>query len=485
MAERPLLFSSVVELGRVLRAGKASSVELTERSLAALDTRGRELNAVAELTRELAMREAEQADRELASGHDRGPLHGIPYGAKDLLATRGIPTRWGSPAHKDQVFDYDAAVIERLRAAGAVLVAKLAMIELAGGGGYDSPAASLHGPCLNPYNAGRWAGGSSSGSGAAVGGGLVGFAIGTETWGSITVPAAFCNVSGLRPTYGRVSRYGAMALSWTMDKIGAMARTAVDCALVLRAMAGHDPRDPSSAKAEFTFDGEPSHRSLRLGLLPTDFAGAKAHDAEKRFSEALDVLGKLGHRTAEAKLPDFPYSLAAETIITAEGASSFENLIGGPDLELLADETQKAGLVAGLRVPAADYLRAMRVRTLAAEKAVLVFERFDALVAPTLLKGAPPADRPLSEGWTGMGGNGGPGNLLGWPSLTVPMGPDSEGMPLGIEFIASPYDEATILSFGIAFQRQTDWHTQGPPLALTPPSPGSDPSPGGEVATKA
>jgi aspartyl-tRNA(Asn)/glutamyl-tRNA(Gln) amidotransferase subunit A len=268
-----------------------------------------------------------------------------------------------------------------------------------------------------------------------------------------------------------------MALSWTMDKVGTMARTAEDCGHVLSAIAGHDPRDASSAKAEFAFDGKPPRRSLRLGLLPTDFAEAKAPDAEKRFGDALKVLRKLGHRTAEAELPDVPYGLAAETIITAEGASSFENLIRGPDLELLVDETQKAGLVAGLRVPAADYLRAMRIRTLAAEKAVLVFERFDALVAPTLLKGAPPADRPLSEGWTGMGGNGGPGNLLGWPSLTVPMGPDSEGLPLGIEFIGSPYDEQTILSLGIAFQRETDWHRQRPPAALTPPSPAQQAAP--------
>ncbi|HLV81359.1 MAG TPA: amidase, partial [Chthonomonadaceae bacterium] len=235
MTDIPLHYRSATELGALLLAGKLSSVELTTHYLDRLDTRGRELNALAELTRALALEQARQADKELAAGETRGPLHGVPYGAKDLLATANIPTRWGSPAHKDQVFDYDATVITRLCEAGAVLIGKLAMVELAGGGGYSSAAASLHGPGLCPWNPERWAGGSSSGSGSAVGAGAVGFAIGSETWGSITVPAAFCGVCGLRPTYGRVSRHGAMALSWTMDKLGPMARSAEDCGHILQA----------------------------------------------------------------------------------------------------------------------------------------------------------------------------------------------------------------------------------------------------------
>jgi aspartyl-tRNA(Asn)/glutamyl-tRNA(Gln) amidotransferase subunit A len=458
-----LLFSSATELGKLIRARKVSSVELTKASLDALDARGRELNALAELTRELALDQAEQADREVKEGRIRSPLHGVPYGAKDLLATKGIPTRWGSPTHKDQVFDYDATVVERLRNAGAVLVAKLAMIELAGGGGYEYAHASITGPCRNPYDKTRWAGGSSSGSGAATGAGLVGFSIGTETWGSITVPSAFCNVSGLRPTYGRVPRHGAMALCWTLDKIGPMCRSAEDCGHVLQAIAGHDPRDASSLPGAFKFQLRAhAKRKFRLGLLPTDYQKNKAPDAAKRFQEALQVLHKLGHTSDEAKLPDFPYDQCAEMIVVVEGSSAFEDLARSPRLELLADKAQHAGFLAGLAVPAADYLRAMRIRAIAAPEAVKVFEKFDALIAPTLLQGAPPADKSLNETWVGMGGNGGPGNLLGWPSISIPMGLTKEGLPLGLEIIGAPYEENKLLALAMAFQRETAWHRVRP-----------------------
>src|SRR5205823_6970158 len=190
--------------------------------------------------------QARAADREIKAGRYRGPLHGVPYGAKDLLATRGIPTTWGAEPYKDQVFDYDATIVRKLREAGAILVAKLAMVELAGAFGYNNADASFSGPCRNPWNTDYWAGGSSSGPGSAVAAALVPFAIGSETSGSIITPCAYCGVSGLRPTYGRVSRHGAMALSWTLDKLGPMCRTAEDCALVLSAIAGRDPLDAST-----------------------------------------------------------------------------------------------------------------------------------------------------------------------------------------------------------------------------------------------
>lgn len=463
MPDHDILFASIPELGRLLTDRKVSSVELATLALDSLNGAGRKLNAVAELTRELALAQAKQADEERAAGKVRSPLHGIPWGAKDLLATAGIPTRWGSPAHKDQVFDYDAAVVERLREAGAVLVAKLAMVELAGGGGYEYPSASLTGPCRNPWNPGRWAGGSSSGSGAAVGGGLVPFAIGTETWGSITVPGAFCSVSGLRPTYGRVSRHGAMALSWTMDKIGPMCRTADDCGLVLAAIAGPDPRDPSSYGQGFRYSaGAKRGRKLRLGILPQDYKANQAQAAGDAFSSAAELFHRLGHTLGDAKLPDFPYDLAAGTIVSAEGSSAFENLARSTRLELLADKSQQAGLMAGLAMPAPDYLRAMRIRTLAAPAAARIFDQFDALIAPTLLHGAPPIETGLSVSFAHMGGNGGPGNLLGWPSITVPMGFDSDHLPLGLEVIGPPYGEAAVLSLAAAFQRETDWHLKRP-----------------------
>ena len=239
-------FASIRELAAKLRAKDVTSVHLATYFLDRLEKLGPVYNAVATVTRELALNQAKQADEELKSGRDRGLLHGIPYGVKDLLATRGIPTSWGAPPLKDQMIDEDATVVIRLREAGAVLCAKLSMVELAGGFGYKQANASATGPGLNAWDKTCWSGGSSSGPGSAVGAGLVPFAIGSETWGSIMTPAGYNGIAGMRPTYGRVSRHGAMALSWTMDKLGPMCRTADDCGLVLNAIAGPDELDPSS-----------------------------------------------------------------------------------------------------------------------------------------------------------------------------------------------------------------------------------------------
>jgi aspartyl-tRNA(Asn)/glutamyl-tRNA(Gln) amidotransferase subunit A len=263
MLSDDILYASVAELGRGLRAKKFTAVELTEAYLDRLGRLGPKFNAVVTVTADLAREQARQAAKEMAAGRFRGPLHGIPYGAKDLLATQGIRTTWGCRAYANQVPAEDATVIRRLREAGAVLVAKLAMVELAGGAGYRYASASLSGPGLNPWKTSYWAGGSSSGSGAAVAAGLVGFALGSETWGSIVTPAGFCGVSGLRPTYGRVSRHGAMALSWTMDKLGPMARSAEDCALVLEAISGADAADPTSAGKPFRMPAGPRAPSLK------------------------------------------------------------------------------------------------------------------------------------------------------------------------------------------------------------------------------
>jgi aspartyl-tRNA(Asn)/glutamyl-tRNA(Gln) amidotransferase subunit A len=463
MSEIPLHYRSVTELGALLRTKAVSSVELTRLYLDRLEQQGGALNAVAERTPELALAQALQADKELAAGQPRGPLHGIPYGAKDLLATAGIPTRWGSPAHEDQVFDYDAAVVARLRDAGAVLVGKLAMVELAGGGGYEYASASREGPGRCPWNPDRWAGGSSSGSGAAVGAGAVGFAIGTETWGSIMTPAAFCGVSGLRPTYGRVSRYGAMALSWTMDKIGPMARSAEDCGHILQAIAGHDPRDPSTTTDRFTFRPRPARASLRLGVLPHDYSKSPA--AQQAFEAARNVFKKRKFRLQDADYPpDIPYDAAAGTIITAEASAAFENLIRSPKLSALADAHQQAGLIAGLALPASDYLRALRIRAIALKALNTLWDAFDALLAPTLLCAAPPITRSLRDGDEPWGGNGGPGNLAGWPSISIPMGFTADGLPLGLEIIGPPYGEQTLLALAMTFQQETDWHRRCPPL---------------------
>ncbi|HYY42274.1 MAG TPA: amidase, partial [Pyrinomonadaceae bacterium] len=248
-----IFFASIAELGAQLRARKLSPVELTEGYLARLEKFGPRLGAVVTIMLESALRDARTAERELKQGRTRGPLHGIPFGVKDLLATHDAPTTWGATPYKDQRFDYDATVVKRLRDAGAILVAKLAMVELAGGMGYSHAESSLTGAGRTPWNTDYWSGGSSSGPGAAVAAALVPFAIGSETSGSIITPAAFCGVSGLRPTYGRVSRHGAMALAWTLDKLGPMCRSAADCGYVLAAIAGYDALDPTSHNRPFRY----------------------------------------------------------------------------------------------------------------------------------------------------------------------------------------------------------------------------------------
>src|ERR671926_310561 len=274
------LYAPVSVLAAQVRARKLSPVELTEAYLQRLETVGRRLNAVAYVMRETALEEARRAADEIKRGRYRGPLHGIPYGVKDLIATRGTPTTWGATPYKDQHFDYDATIVTRLREAGAVLTAKLAMIELAGGMGYNEADAAWTGACRTPWNTGFWSGGSSSGPGAAAASACVAFSIGSETSGSIITPAAFCGVSGLRPTYGAVSRHGAMALSWTLDKLGPMCRSALDCGLVLSAIAGRDPLDPTSRASErlprYTKDARPSNvtrrtKKLRIGVMKNSY----------------------------------------------------------------------------------------------------------------------------------------------------------------------------------------------------------------------
>src|SRR5271155_257708 len=318
MLSDDILYMSIRELGTQIKARKIRPVQLTESYLARLEKFGSKLGAVATLTSKHALQQARDAEKEIDAGNYRGPLHGIPYGAKDLLATKGIKTTWGAPPFRDQVFDYDATVIRKLTEAGAILVAKLAMIELAGGGGYSNASASLQGPSRCPYNTAHWAGGSSSGPGAAVPSALVAFAIGSETLGSIITPSAFSGVSGLRPTYGRVSRHGAMALSWTMDKLGPMCRTASDCGLVLEAIAGYDALDASSIRTPYiprparrVVEGRAVLEGKRIGVIRPDFKADGDPEVEHAFVTALDTLKGLGAKLEDVELPDYPYSAVA------------------------------------------------------------------------------------------------------------------------------------------------------------------------------
>jgi len=471
MSDTDLLFSPVTELSVMLRKKQILSVDLTTLYLDRLETLGPKLNALAHLTRPLALVQAAQADREIKSGKIRSPLHGIPFGVKDLLATANDPTEWGSPAHAGQVFDYDAAVIERLRDAGAVLLGKLSMVELAGGGGYRFASASSTGPGKTPWNPDHWAGGSSSGPGAATAAGLVGFSIGSETEGSIVCPSSFCGVSGLRPTFGRVSRFGAMALSYSMDKLGPIARSAEDCGIILEAIAGSDSRDRTTSDASRFRRGKlRGIKGMRIGILRPDYRKDDKHhkaqaETETAFEGALGVLTGLGAELSDVTLPDIPMDEAAGTIITVEGSAAFETVIRDQArLAKLVDDEQQGGLLAGLVIPGVDYLRSLRIRAAAQQAMATFFTRYDALVAPGMLQVAPLMTESLDDYFVGSDkGLSGMGNLVGLPALCVPMGFGPDHLPLGLQFVGAAYDETTLLSLGIAYQKLTDWHTQRPP----------------------
>lgn len=447
------LYASIRELRRGLTRKEFSSVELTSAYLNRLQTVGRRHRAVAELMRDRALQEARDADRRIAAGEST-PLLGIPYGAKDLLAAKGAPTRWGSPGHKEQTFEFDATVIERLTQAGAVLAGKLAMIELAGGGNYDVPWASADGACLQAHDPTRWAGGSSSGSGAAAALGCVGFTLGSETSGSITCPSAFNGATGLRPTYGRVSRFGAMALCWTLDKVGPICRSVDDCEDVLRVIASHDPKDPSSVADSLDLRAP---GKVRIGLLAERFTQNNATVCQKAYDEAVEIFKKRGYEMVEVAYPELPYGLAVGIIVDAEGTSAHENFIRSDRLTELADANQVAGFAAGLEVKAVDYLWAMRLRTEAAAKCAAVWEKCDCIFTPVFYHRAPPADRPFSETWRQMGGDGGPANLLGWPTVAFPIGFE-EGSPIGGQVIAPAFGERVSLAVARAYQEVTTHH---------------------------
>jgi aspartyl-tRNA(Asn)/glutamyl-tRNA(Gln) amidotransferase subunit A len=459
------LYAPIRQLAAALRKQEISPVALTETYLDRLEKLGPKLGAVVTITRDLALKEARAADRDIRAGKYRGPLHGIPYGAKDLLATRGIPTTWGAEPYRKQVFDYDATVVTRLRAAGAVLVAKLAMVELAGGFGYNHADASFTGPGRTPWNLKFWSGGSSTGPGAATAAGLVAFAIGSETSGSIITPAAFCGVSGLRPTYGRVSRHGAMALSWTLDKLGPMCRSADDCGLVLAAVSVTDPRDPSSVARTFSYpEPQPNNRKFKIGVIKGATRGAQP-EVKKNFTDALKVLARFADVVEDVPLPDMPFGSVVSTIIDAEGASAFRDLIdSGRCKELRAANDRWGGYAASMTL-AVDYLQAMRIRTAMKRALDELYAKYDALVAPSRGTVAYPLDRDFNQAYPKFGG--GPplipaGNIAGQPALSIPNGFGPNHLPTGIQLTGRVWSEARLLAIAHAYQQATDWHRRRP-----------------------
>src|SRR5438270_1723634 len=467
------LFAPVAELAAQIRTRRVSPVELTEAYLQRLEKVGKRLNAIAFVMRETALREAREAEAEIRRGRYRGPLHGIPYGVKDLIATREAPTTWGATPYKDQHFDYDATVVTRLREAGAVVVGKLAMIELAGGMGYNQADASSTGARRTPWNIGFWSGGSSSGPGAATASACVAFAIGSETSGSIITPAAYCGLSGLRPTYGAVSRHGAMALSWTLDKLGPMCRSALDCGLVLSFVAGRDPLDPTSRASEqlprYSPAGQllnPRRRAKRLRVAVMKDSYEKAQEeVRKNFLASLEVLKHFADVEMDVKLPDFPYGPAVGTIVNAEGASAFRDLIeSGRVKELASPEGRRGGFATSL-VTAVDYLHAMRMRAPMRRAWGQMFKKFDALVAPSRATVSYPVDKTFDKAYPGIMASSpiGAANLVGVPAISVPNGLGQNGLPPGTQFVAPAWAERVILDLAFPSQSRTAWHSRRPP----------------------
>lgn len=447
-----LAFASVVELSRLIHAKKITSVALTKMYLARLRRYDPELHCVVTMMEGSALRQAERADRELAAGKSRGPLHGIPWGAKDLFATRDAPTTWGAKPYEKQHFDFDSTVVERLDAAGAVLIAKLTTGELAMGDVW------FGGQTRNPWNPKQGSSGSSAGPGSATAAGLVGFAVGSETLGSIVSPSVRNGVTGLRPTYGRVSRYGAMALSWTMDKVGPLCRAVEDCALVLSALHGPDGRDLTAANVPFQWDPHGKLSSLRVGVEKAAFDRLASNEKRKAiYDEALATLKQLGVELKPVTLPKMTpaYNALAELIIAVESAANFTEITQNGKVRELAQQNEGSWPTTfrvGSTIPASDYLLAMRVRAQMQRDMAEALKEVDVLVTI-----------PFS----------GPGiylsNLAGQPTLVTRCGM-LDGVPQTIEFLGNLYREDAILRLGLAYEQATTHHKQWPEAFRPKPS---------------
>lgn len=426
--------------------------------------------------RERAIAEAKRADAALKR-RERKPLLGIPYGAKDLLAAKGAPTTWGAPPYRDQVIEEDATAVAKLKRAGAVLAAKLAMVELAGGGGYRYPSASLQGPGRNPWNVERWSGGSSSGSGAAVAGGLVPYALGSETSGSIGTPSAYCGVTGLRPTYGLVSRHGAMALSWTLDKIGPMARTADDCAVVLDVIAGPDDADRTASGRRFkpldVRSATAAVKRVRVAFAEEDIDDHASPEAKSALARGVAEFRTIAPKVARATLPALPFGPLVSTVYAAEGSTIFAELIEGNRFEELVDARQKAGLRASLEIRARDYLQAMRLRVTVSAAFAEIFNDADVILSVGRTITATPitqaldlpgmtASNPQASKRPGNTGLIAAGNLAGLPAIFFPCGFGTDGMPVGLQLVGPPFSEPLLVALASTYQRATDHHIRRP-----------------------
>lgn len=479
MLDDYVLYLSVRELGDRVRTKQISPVELTESYLARSEKFDPQLHAYVTITHDVALAQARRAETEIAAGHYRGPLHGIPYAAKDLLAVRGYKTTWGALPLRNQTFDFDATVIKKLNAAGAVLIGKAAMIELAGGMGYRYASASLTGAARNPWNTAFWTGGSSSGPGAIASAALAAFAIGTETWGSIVCPSAFCGVTGLRPTFGRVSRYGAMTCAYSLDKIGPIARSADDCAIILAAIAGHDPLDRSSLTEEdaaFHYaaatethhgargGGTPDAAPLRIGWV-TNAWQKPAPEIATAARAAIELLARNGMKVSDVKLPEGPYEAAAGTILSVECAAAFRTFIEEGRATELSDPLGRIGAYVNGQISASDYLTAQQIRGVFQKRIDKLFDDFDVIGAPSLPVAATKIDANLETELAFTDPLGGIGNLCGLPAVSVPCGFTAENLPIGLQFLARVRNDRSLIDVAHRFQQHTQWHQKRPPIS--------------------
>jgi len=456
-----LAFLPVAELSELVRRQRVTSLELTQMYLGRLKKYDPVLRCVISLTEDRALKQARAADAEIASGRYRGPLHGIPWGAKDLLAVRGYKTTWGAGPYRNQVIDTDATVVQRLDAAGAVLVAKLTLGELAQGDIWFDATTK------NPWKVDQGSSGSSAGPASATAGGLVGFSIGSETLGSISSPSTRCGTTGLRPTFGRVPRTGAMALSWTMDKLGPLCRSVEDCAMVLDAIYGPDGRDNTVIDAPYRWDAKLSPKTLRIGYVKSAFDTAMSDPADpkrtlhatKKFDDAaLDVFRRLGINLVAVDLPDVAYD-PMRIILNAEAAAAFDELTRSDrDKELV--QQGKFDWPNSFRtsrfIPAVDYVNANRLRSIAIQKWDELMRTVDVIVTPT---GAANLNQLVAT------------NLTGHPAVILPNGFREDGTPVSLTFLGGLFEEGKLLAVARAYQEATGFHLKHPVIPLTPPAP--------------
>ncbi len=457
---------TVAEAAQAIRAGALSPVDLTKACLARIAAHDGALHAFVLVTPERALADAEQAEREIAGGRYRGPLHGIPVGLKDIIDTAGIRTTCHSRLYLDRVPTADATVARRLCDAGAVLMGKLATHEFATGGpAFDLPFP----PARNPWDPTRFTGGSSSGAGAAVAAGFVPLALGTDTGGSIRLPAAYCGIAGLKATYGRVSRRGVAPLSFSLDHVGPLARTAEDCALAMQALAGYDPGDPGSVNVpvpDYAAALAAPVRGMRVGYV-RGFLGADAAPAMVAgLDAAVQALADLGAEIVEIELPEMDLFHAVTRAISGSEAFSIHERDLRTRPELYARITRER-LGMGAYVTAADYVQAQRLRRVLTDAVSQVLTQVDVLATAAIPTPAPVLEAVETTAWRTHHPITAPFNVTGHPALSVCCGFSADGLPLALQIVGRHFDEATVLQFGHAYEQATGWAQRRPELAAS------------------